>query len=306
MATVAEVGANPAPLEDLMVAMDVVDTLRHRDLMVDRELDSKGRRQRLVARLREIYEAQGIAVTDEALSAGVDALEENRFAYEPAPRNFSTRLARIYVSRGRWLKPFFGFLAVGLVIWLAWFYMVELPENRSQAVLPDKIAAAHARITAISESDAATRQANQLLAQTKVALGADDHQKAETLLGQLDALRQNLEQSYEIRIVSRPNEISGVWRVPDVNPDARNYYLIVEAVSATGRVVPVRVQNEEDGRDQLASKWGLRVSEDTFEAVAADKQDDGIIQGNVVGVKQVGKIEPDYRIPTSAATITDW
>jgi len=289
-----------------MVAMDVVDTLRHRDLMVDRELDSKGRRQRLVARLREIYEAQGIAVTDEALSAGVDALEENRFAYTPAPRNFSTRLARIYVSRGRWLKPFAGLLAVGLVIWLAWFYMVELPENRAQAVLPDQIAAAHARITAISESDAATRQANQLLAQTKVALGADDHQKAETLLGQLDALRQNLEQSYEIRIVSRPNEISGVWRVPDVNPDARNYYLIVEAVSATGRVVPVRVQNEEDGRDQLASKWGLRVSEDTFEAVAADKQDDGIIQGNVVGVKQVGQIDPEYRIPTSAATITDW
>lgn len=306
MSSAIEAGADKAPLEDLMVAMDVVDTLRHRDLMVDRELDSDGRRQRLIVRLREIYEAQGIEVTDGALAAGVDALEEDRFKYTPSAKGFSTKLARIYVSRSRWLRPVFGLLAFGLVIWLAWFFMVELPETRAEGILPAKIETAHSRITAISASDAATHEANSLLARSKVALGGDDYQKAESLLGQLQALRQDLETSYEIRIVSRPNEVSGVWRVPDVNPDARNYYLIVEAVTSAGRVVPVRVRNEEDGRNQQASKWGLRVSEDTFEAVTADKRDDGIIQGDIVGTKQVGQIDPEYRIPTSGATITDW
>ncbi|MGI9249399.1 MAG: DUF6384 family protein, partial [Woeseiaceae bacterium] len=111
---------------------------------------------------------------------------------------------------------------------------------------------------------------------------------------------------YKVRIVSRPNEISGVWRVPDVNPDARNYYLIVEAVAPSGNVIAVRVHNEEDGRSVEKSKWGLRVSEDTFEAVAADKRDDGIIQGDVVGTKQIGALDPEYVIPTTGATITDW
>ena len=301
-----EAGADKAPLEDLMVAMDVVDTLRHRDLIVDRELDSEGRRQRLLARLRDIYEAQGIEVTDAALAAGVDALEEDRFRYIPTAGGFSAKLARLYVSRSQWMKPLFGVLALGLVIWLTWFFMVELPETRAQGVLPANIEAAHSRITAISTSPAATQQANSLLAQTKVALGGDKYQEAERLLGQLQALRQDLESSYEIRIVSRPNAISGVWRVPDINPDARNYYLIVEAVGSTGSVVPVRVRNEEDGRHYQVSKWGLRVSEDTFEAVAADKRDDGIIQGDIIGAKHVGQIDPEFRIPTSGATITDW
>ena len=306
MSSTIEAGADPAPLEDLMVAMDVVDTLRHRDLIIDRELDAEGRRQRLLARLREIYEAQGIEVTDDALAAGVNALEEDRFRYTPTPDSFAVKLARIYVSRSRWLKPVIFVLALGLVIWLAWFFMVQLPESRAQGVLPAKIEAAHSRIIAVSADDTAVERANSLRAQTKLALGSEDYDAAEGLLGQLQTLQNDLESSYEIRIVSRPNEVSGVWRVPDINTDARNYYLIVEAVTPAGSVVPVSVQNEEDGRVRLASKWGLRVSEDTFESVAADKRDDGIIQGDVVGMKQVGKVNPEYRIPTSGAAITDW
>lgn len=306
MSSTIAAGADKAPLEDLMVAMDVVDTLRHRDLIIDRELDSEGRRHRLLQRLREIYEAQGIEVTDDALTAGVDALEQDRFRYTPSAGGFSTRLARIYVSRRRWLKPVAGILAFVLVIWLAWFFMVELPEKQSQDVLPQKIEAAYSGVAEISTSDAATNRAYSLLSQAQVALRREDYQEAENLLGQLQALRRNLETSYEVRIVSRPNELSGVWRVPDVNEEARNYYLIVEAVTSDGRVVPVRVRNEEDGREQQASSWGLRVSEETFEAVAADKRDDGIIQGDVVGVKPVGQLDPEYRIPTSGATITEW
>ena len=49
-----------AQLEDVMAAMDVVDTLRHEQSIAERELDSQGRRERLLQRLRELYTAQGI------------------------------------------------------------------------------------------------------------------------------------------------------------------------------------------------------------------------------------------------------
>jgi hypothetical protein len=306
MTAVSDAGADKAPLEDLMVAMDVVDTVRHRDLIIGRELDSEGRRQRLLGRLRQIYEAQGIEVSDAALAAGVDALEEDRFSYVPTADSFSTTLARLYVRRSRWLKPVVGILTFGLVIWLAWYATVGLPESRLLAALPVNIEATHARITAISGNDEATRQANTLAAQARQAIGEKDHRNAANLHDRMRSLLRDLETSYEVRIVSRPNEISGVWRVPDINPDARNFYLIVEAVTSAGNVLPVRVKNEEDGRIQEKSKWGLRVSEDIFEAVVADKKDDGIIQDDIIGTKPIGQLDPEYRIPTSGATITDW
>ncbi|NNF40430.1 MAG: hypothetical protein HKN64_03555, partial [Woeseiaceae bacterium] len=46
--------------------------------------------------------------------------------------------------------------------------------------------------------------------------------------------------------------------------------------------------------------------EQTFEAVANDKRDDGIVQNSTVGTKSVGQLDPDYRVPTTGATITEW
>lgn len=306
MATAAEAGTRQAPLEDVMVAMDVVDTVRHRELIVDRELNAHDRRQRLLVRLREIYTAQGIEVTDAALQAGVDALEQERFQYTASARGFSAKLAGLYVRRDRWLKPVMGILAFGLLLWLAWYLMVGLPTSQLQAGLPTEIERTYARISSISDNDQAMQRANTLLGQAQQAVAEDKYQLAEDLLGQMQTLLGNLESSYEIRIVSRPNELSGVWRVPSINPAARNYYLIVEAVAATGKVIPVRVRNEEDGRVREVSKWGIRVSEETFDAVAADKRDDGIVQDYVVGAKHPGDIEVVYSVPTIGATITEW
>ncbi len=306
MTAVSRSGVDKAPLEDLMVAMDVVDTVRHRDLIIDRELDSGGRRQRLLARLRKIYEAQGIEVSDAALAAGVHALEEDRFQYVPTAKSFSAKLARIYVRRSRWLKPVLGVLALGALIWVVWYATVGLPEARLLELLPTKIASTHTRINAVSNSDEATQRANGLLGQARQAIAEKEIQDAENLHGQMRSLLRDLETSYEVRIVSRPNEISGVWRVPDVNAGARNFYLIVEAVTPAGKIIPVSIKNEEDGRIRSKSLWGLRVGEEVFEAVVADKRDDGIIQDNIVGTKQVGELDPEYRVPTTGATITNW
>ena len=299
-------GGEKTPLEDLMVAMDVVDTIRHRRLIVERELDAAGRRDRLIERLREIYTAQGIEVTDAALEAGVDALEEERFAYAPSPRGASAFLARLYVRRDRWLKPLLVLTSIALLIGLGWYFTVQQPQSRFEAALPDRIETTYAEIIERSESEAATTRANELLAEGQRAVRAKEFNAAERVLSELETLLGELETAYEIRIVSRPNEMSGIWRVPDVNPDTRNYYLIVEAVTANGSILERRVRNEEDGRYYSVRKWGVRVDEETFEAVAADKRDDGIIQDFVLGAKTAGRLEADYLVPTSGATITQW
>lgn len=306
MSPEVKAAGHEAPLEELMVAMDVVDTIRHRQLIVDRELDTAGRRTRLLERLREIYTAQGIEVSDTALEAGVAALEKERFAYTPVSGGFPAALARLYVRRDRWLKPFLALLGIALLGAAIWYATVTLPQNRLETRLPAQIEATHARIVAQSQSDVATRQADELLESARREIRESDYAAASDVHDELEALGRELELAYEIRIVSRPGEYSGVWRVPDLNPDARNHYLIVEAVDARGNVLPRRVRNEEDGRVYTVRQWGVRVAQATFDAVAADKQDDGIVQDYVFGRKTAGRLEPEYVMPTTGTTITEW
>ena len=52
----SDVTAKPAaPLDEVMLAMDVVDTLRHRQDLATRELAGVTREQQLIDKLRDIY-----------------------------------------------------------------------------------------------------------------------------------------------------------------------------------------------------------------------------------------------------------
>src|SRR5690606_26118947 len=115
--------AGKAPLDDVMLAMDVVDTLRHEQKLVARELGASAREAQLIERLRKIYHDQGIEVPDRILAEGVKALEESRFTYTPPPDTFSTRLARLYVSRGRWGRPALIIAALLVLIGGGYFFV---------------------------------------------------------------------------------------------------------------------------------------------------------------------------------------
>ena len=99
----AELSAEDAKLDDVMMAMDVVDTLRHERMLVVRDVNAVTRRESLVDRLRGIYQGQGIEVPDDILLDGVRALEEERFRYAPPKPGLGTRLAMLYIDRARWL-----------------------------------------------------------------------------------------------------------------------------------------------------------------------------------------------------------
>jgi uncharacterized protein DUF6384 len=75
--------AAPATLDDLMLAMDVVDTLRHRERLVERELNEEVREEQLIERLRALYKSQGMDVPDSVIAEGVKALKDSRFVYTP-------------------------------------------------------------------------------------------------------------------------------------------------------------------------------------------------------------------------------
>jgi hypothetical protein len=307
-------GSKAAPLDDVMLAMDVVDNLRHVDRLVERELDTEERDRQLKERLRKLYSAQGIDVPDRILDEGVAALREDRFVYRPRAGGLSRTLALAWVRRGRWLKAIAITAGILAVIAGGWYFGVKLPAEQEAAqqareisdTLPRQLRTEVEHIAAISKVDAATQRARALAAEGEAALKAGDAAAARQKLAQLSALREKLEQTYVLRIVSKPGQQSGVWRVPRVNPAGRNYYVIVEAVDSQGRPVALDVTSEEDNKTARASTFGIRVDQRTFDRIRADKQDDGIIQNNRFGEKQAGYLEPQYSFPTPGGTILQW
>ena len=417
--------AKPIALDDVMLAMDVVDTLRHQQSLVDHALNADERDAALTARIRKIYRDQGIEVSDAVIANGVRALRDEQFSYKPPPGGLKTRLARAYVHRRRAVKPIAAVGAALGVIWGAHFAFVTLPEQREYAVSMDayntRVASATTGLaslqTRIDSAAEALKKQFQIAAdmrdvepavraettkaleasrrlyttladfRTKTITDVDDYadeqailhaelserealqkqltselsnvDKGTQLLGLLESLPPELMQlvgaiksvakepeassfarelaenaraalksrdpgaalaardalkdlfdeiqrEYQIVIVSRPGERSGVWRYPQDNERARNYYLIVEAVDADGTRLERAIRSEEDGKTYKVSRWGMRVDEATYQAVAVDKRDDGIVQQNILGYKQRGYSRPVYNMNTTGAAIVNW
>lgn len=290
------------PLDDIMLAMDVVDTLRRRERLVKKELDEEGRHEDLKERLRKIYAAQGIEVPDHVIDQGVAALKEERFTYKPPPDTFSTRLARIYVKRNKWGKWLLGGIAVPAIAGLINYFTITLPN----AGLPDELKSLHNEVVQMAKSDNARQTADRYLAAGQSALASENTDRAKATVTELQSLRTSLQQEYTIRIVNRQGVKSGVWRIPDINTSARNYYLIVEAIDASGHTLSTNILNEETGKSSTVDIWGLRVDKSVFERVASDKRDDGIIENDRMGYKERGYLMPKYEMKTSGGAITTW
>jgi len=421
-----EQAAKKFELSEVMLAMDVVDTLRHQQSLVQRELQTDDREADLIDKLRKIYADQGLEVTDAVISQGVKALREERFTYQPPPAGLQTTLARLYVNRGRWAKGAVLLLLVLAAGWAGYRYLYVMPAERGRSRLvqelknlasgqQEKINTLQAQISTITGEldktmsslpssfqttarrladqarqsltsaarelgaaqklggvmpsdpqilDARAASIQQRLAEQKgivdraqgelqnaqaaiqsirslenasrdldllraeafkaarepgaadkiealynsalSAIRAGDLETARTARQALQITRDMLGQEYTLQIVSRPGTQSGVWRYPADSRTARNYYLIVEAVTPSGQRLELPITSEEDGKVRSVSEWGLRVDPNVYERVRQDKMDDGIVNNKTVGSKKRGYLTPDYTVITTGGAITEW
>ena len=99
------------------------------------------------------------------------------------------------------------------------------------AATAEALRLAHANVLAIAADDAAKQKSDALLSDGERAIGIGDRALMGKVTAELGALKQELEHEYTLTIVSRVGEPSGVWRRPPGNDDARNHYLIVEAIT---------------------------------------------------------------------------
>jgi len=245
-------------------------------------------------------------VPDHVLEEGIAALEQERFQYKPVAKSWRTKLAYAWVSRSRWGKPI-GFLAVMASLFYGYYFVSDvLPEQRLRASLPDQISSNFSAIVGLAKNQAVVDQAQIASQNAYQAIDDGELAEAKTILTNMQDVKRMLGLEYTVRVISKPNQNSGVWRNPPNNPSGKNYYLIVEAIDSSNKVVELTIVNQENNKTARKKAWGLRVTEEAFYKIAADKRDDGIIQSNQVGKKARGYLKPEFSIATSGATITEW
>lgn len=300
-------------LDDVMMAMDVVDTLRHRELLVERELNEELREEQLIERLKKLYESQGLAVPDNIIAQGVKALRENRFVYTPPGPSLARTLATLWVKRGTYGRAAMAIIAVVAFGYGIYHFGVVRPrEQAAEAArieltqtLPRQLNAAHQAVIAETQLADIRRRADGMLAQGRTALERSNRDEAKSAIADLDRLAAALRQEYVLRIAGRPQDQTGFFR-EHPRFQGRAYFVVVDAIASDGKPVALAVRNDETNQTETVSRFAVRVPFSTFEAVRNDKAKNGIVQNARLAEKRRGFIEPEYRMPVLEGRITRW
>ena len=238
---------------------------------------------------------------------GVSALAESRFVYTQPCGGLGVALAGLYVRRRKWGPLVIGVI-LALAIGLAGYFFAYLPYQKAQSEaarielaqgLPAQMDSLYNTIYNETKVQVAVNQAEEIRKRGKIAASEGDRPGAEKAVADLTALRDTIREEYVLQVVNQPDEKSGFWTFPEINTEATNYYIVVQALAPDGKALTLPIKNEESGETEEVSKFAVRVPQSVYDAVAEDKRDDGIIEHNVVGVKQYGFLDIDYVVPTS-------
>lgn len=188
----------------------------------------------------------------------------------------------------------------------------NLPAARNEIAAIEALSKASSVRSSLQEAvslvpAAGQQEAQALRARGEAALLNADINAANASISSLRALTDLIATSYTMKIVNEDGVKSGIWRYPNNNPNVKNYYVVVDALDASGNPVSVKVVNEETGKSETASRFAVRVSEAEYERVKEDKMDNGIIEHALVGTKEAGKMAPEFQVDTAGGgIITEW
>ncbi len=90
-----------ASVEEMLSMMDVANGLRAQKKAVEKQLSHEEQVLDLKNRLRATYQAMGTEVDDATLEQAIQSHSSNKYAFQQPPRDFSYKLAEMYVDRGR-------------------------------------------------------------------------------------------------------------------------------------------------------------------------------------------------------------
>ncbi len=249
--TAAVQSASPS-FNDLFVAADIVDTLRNNDKLIDQELGADDRKKALRAKLREMYQAQGMDVSEKLIDEAISKMDADRFVFHPMPAGLNRSLASIYIQRGKYTKIFAAVICIFVAAFNLWrageYYYIEKPRAEAQRalelqlaeVLPTRLKAATTKAvdTANRLKDyASLGEAVDLSTKAMSAIKVRNTDEAKQLIGRIELLAVNLAKAETAQQTAEANQkLVDITRkrVSDAQAQIASANLTAEARRALG------------------------------------------------------------------------
>jgi hypothetical protein len=209
---------NSVTFDNIMKAMDAVDSLRHRESIVDTEVSTEERDRLLIAKLRDAYAAQGTVVSDDVLKKSVASLNEKRFVHEPMKAGWRRVLATLYVRRNKYGKrTLLAFILAAAMIAGPTIYLKRQEAGRIEReaaavkafdvliakTLPEELKRSTAGALRAAEdaglSSQRSAEINRRNADGRAALEARSAERANAEIAKIDGIRKEM----EVALVSR-------------------------------------------------------------------------------------------------------
>ncbi len=290
--------------DEVLRVMDAAQVIHERQaaLAEHEALD----RQATIREIQVMYEELGDLVDAGTIEQALDEYLAQRYAFTPPRPGLGNRLAFLYIRRRRVAKRVLAPAAV--VAAFVWGGFALTDALRTGAIERDagrlrtlqaEVTGFHAAVLAEAAEELARERAAELRRSADAQVAARDLDGLETTAESYRRLRGQIGAEYEIVIVG------GVWREHTELEGVRNYYLRVQAVTADGQRLPVMIRNEENGTTAEVTEWAERVPKEAYDRVAADNEDNGIIDDDDFGFKRRGFLTAE-RNYDDLGQITEW
>lgn len=325
----------------MLHVLDVARTLRRDSEIVQSELNKEELLATLKERLLAAAAAAGDTVTDAEVDEAIRIYFQNLHKYSDPPRSWRVFLAHLYVRRT--LLAASAALCLLLVLGVWRLFLAEgapfsaAARQRQEAARQEAAQAAAKRqaadeaarresalhtarqtctdraavLRSLTEEPAAVENIGRLEREAEAAFAARQTSQLERISQDLSTLEARLREEYEVLVVTGPGRRSGVERAFD--DKSSGYYLIVEAHTSDGRVLPRDITSRETGQTRRVTAWGEQVPRGVYERIAADKGADGAVDERLFAVKRTGWLDEEVRLAgvdgrplARGGRITDW
>ena len=286
---------------EMLRIMDVATTLRLDRELVEEQLNVEQLKERLKERMLAASKVTGESVTPEEVDAAIDRYYANLYTFREPKMSFAVAMAHAWVRRRLFLGWGFVLVASVALVWVIFFVPSGIGGGKAHIVnsLVKAIWDEEANVKKLSIDPTVTPRVARLHDESEVYRAKQDAEGLREVHKSLQDIEDSLVREYAVRVVSGPKQKSAIDRYFKDAQGKRvsGYYLIVEAKGPHGKVIPLRIHNDETGADKDVTTWGERVPQAVFERLKKDKLDDGILHETAFAVKRKGVLDEEVTMP---------
>ena len=325
MPTTSQTTQPQLTVDEMLRVMDVSTELRKQRETVEKEFAVDETRAMLRERLLAATSITGERVSEVEVDTAIAQYFDTLYTYREPPRSMNVTLAHLYVRRGQLSVTMVMVLALTGVGW----YMLHSSagafsrtarssrqavqqatspadlskrlQNNAQeraAELEQSVREMTDRIRAVARDAGIPQEIKRLLGELDVAKQQLDVKSLTDLSQRTMSLLNQLNEVYEVRIVSGANDKSGIDRY-FTDADGKRvsgYYVIVEARDASGQALTRTIRSAETDQVERVTRWAERVPQEVYDRIRADKKADGVLDETLFAVKQRGDRNEEIKL----------